>query len=84
MFYVGVAYSLSSEPNTVVCSSNYGYGVSTICDGSLDDMSASFIWDLNVVAHELGVSLIALPIKCSAEQNFLIHPICVYLAQLRV
>ena len=51
MFYVGVAYM------TAVCSSTYGYGVSTGTDGNLEDISASFFWDLFVVAHELGVSI---------------------------
>ena len=57
---VGVATFLidgSGESLTVVCSPTYGYGVSTGTDGSLSDISASFFWDLNVVAHELGVSL---------------------------
>jgi hypothetical protein len=31
--------------------------VSTGTQGSLQDIAASFIWDIEVVAHELGVSV---------------------------
>ena len=57
----GVAYQYYANDGsgvTVLCNPKSGFGVSTGAQGSLADIAASFIWDLNVVAHELGVRMV--------------------------
>jgi hypothetical protein len=39
-----------------LCNSNYGFGLSANLAGNFDGLGASTVWDLTVVAHELGVS----------------------------
>jgi hypothetical protein len=56
--YGGVAYTLSDENGEtvgVLCMPSVGFGVSTNCQGSMEQIeSDAFFWDLIVVAHEIG------------------------------
>lgn len=39
-----------------LCNSDYGFGLSANLAGTFNGLGASTVWDLTVVAHELGVS----------------------------
>lgn len=39
-----------------LCNSDYGFGLSANLAGTFNELGASTVWDLTVVAHELGVS----------------------------
>ena len=53
-FFLSSSLYGENRYTSVVCNSNYGYGISADMQGKFKSINSAVVWDLLVVMHEIG------------------------------